>query len=189
MTKVNLSVSEMELVTNASFILTKNEIIRKVYALFGTLSQSYINRLNTINISDEIRQSTPKIFKGENYQELPWVMLDYPRIFDKDNICAIRTFFWWGNYCSISLILKGKYLDKIKPYSADLKEWKIGEDEQSLWQHDIDSLNFRQADELDINKQALSFLKLAKKIPLTEWNHIESFMLNNFSSLSELLKD
>jgi len=189
MTKVNLSVSEMELVTNASFILTKNEIIRKVYTLFGNLSAGYIKHLNSINIQDEIKHLSPRIFKGENYKELPWVMLDYPRIYDKENICAIRTFFWWGNYCSINLILKGKYLDKINLDSIDLKGWKIGIDNQSLWQHDIDTPNFQIANEVSIDKQGLDFIKLTKKIPLSEWDHIESFMLNNFSVLSEMLKD
>ena len=54
-----------------------------------------------------IVQSTPKIAKGENYLQLPYVLLDYPRCFDKENIFAIRTMFWWGNFFSITLHLSG----------------------------------------------------------------------------------
>ena len=54
-------------------------------------------------------QSMPKIAKGENYRQLPYVILDYPRCFDKENVFAIRTMFWWGNFFSCSLHLSGMY--------------------------------------------------------------------------------
>ena len=53
--------------------------------------------------------SSPKISKGENYKGLPWLVLDYPRYFNKEDIFAIRTLFWWGNFFSITLHISGKY--------------------------------------------------------------------------------
>ena len=57
----------------------------------------------------------PKISKGEKYKGLPWVMLDYPRIFGKEDIMAIGTRFWWGHYFSVTLHLKGGYLRTYLP--------------------------------------------------------------------------
>ena len=96
-TNVELSKNELELVINSEFILTKNRIIEKVYNLFGALSESYKNTLlrhvNTLPV--EAFTTSPKIYKGENYLSLPYVMMDYPRVFLMDDIFAIRSFFWW----------------------------------------------------------------------------------------------
>ena len=35
-----------------------------------------------------------------------WII---PAVFSKENIFAIRTMFWWGNFFSISLHVSGKY--------------------------------------------------------------------------------
>src|SRR5437868_14845354 len=111
-TNVELSKNELELVTNADVILTKNSIIEKVYALFGLLSEEYkiILLQHSHHLPAEIFNKAPKIYKGEQYQSLPYVMMDYPRCFYKDDVFAIRSFFWWGNYFSITLQLSGQYL-------------------------------------------------------------------------------
>jgi hypothetical protein len=40
-------------------------------------------------------------------------VLDYPRIFTEEDVFAFRTLFWWGNYLSFTLHLKGKYLPPV----------------------------------------------------------------------------
>src|SRR2546430_2748604 len=110
-TKITLSDKELELVCNSDWILTKQAIIEKVYHLFGELAalmQQYVmNKKNLL--LDEIILNSPKISKGENYNKLPYVMLDYPRCFKKEKTLAIRTMFWWGNFFSIQLQLSGEY--------------------------------------------------------------------------------
>src|SRR5580700_4684754 len=100
--KIRLSVEELELVENAEWILTKNRIIDKVQNLFGILAVKMKTELETISLPDEPLQTNPKISKGENYNGLPYVILDYPRLFSKENVFAIRTMFWWGNYFSVT---------------------------------------------------------------------------------------
>src|SRR5260221_13450433 len=110
-TKITLSPKERELVCNTDWILTKHAIIDKVYQLFGeqaTFMQYYIEK-EKAQLQKEISIIAPKISKGENYGKLPYVMLDYPRYFDKENTLAIRTMFWWGNFFSIHLQLSGKF--------------------------------------------------------------------------------
>src|SRR4051812_10400669 len=111
-TNVGLSKNELEMVTSSEFILTKNRIVEKVYRLFGLLSEDYKNILQeyATALPAEVFASSPKIYKGENYLNLPYLMMDYPRVFLKDDTFAIRCFFWWGNYFSITLQLSGKFL-------------------------------------------------------------------------------
>jgi len=110
-TKITLSSKELDLVCNIDWILTKHAIIQKVYALFGAesmiLQQLVAQELPALEAI--INAYNPKIAKGENYKQLPYVMLDYPRCFEKENTLAIRTMFWWGNYFSIHLQLEGIY--------------------------------------------------------------------------------
>jgi len=113
--KIQLSEDELMLVNNTEWILTKQKIIAKVYHLMGLLSermQLFINEQHGLPAG--IVHSTPKISKGEQYESLPYVVLDYPRDFSKENVFGIRSFFWWGNYFTSTLHLKGKYWKQAK---------------------------------------------------------------------------
>jgi hypothetical protein len=105
--KVQFSAEEMRLVSDPAWILTKNSIIRKVVELFGELSGEWRRML--------VWDGDPKISRGEQYKGLPWVMLDYPRVFGKEDVLAVRTMFWWGHYFSVTLHLKGSYLRTYLP--------------------------------------------------------------------------
>jgi hypothetical protein len=59
--------------------------------------------------ANEIFSASPKISKGENYEGLPYVILDYPRKAEEKNILFIRSMFWWGNFFSTTLHLSGAY--------------------------------------------------------------------------------
>src|SRR6478672_2018750 len=104
-TKIQLSDVEMDLVNNTGWILTKHDIIKKVYVLFGELSESMHKELASFEkyLPAEVFLKSAKITRGENYKMLPYVILDYPAFFDRDHIFAVRTMFWWGNFFSITL--------------------------------------------------------------------------------------
>jgi hypothetical protein len=108
--KIQFSQEELELVENAGLILTKNTIIRKIHELFGLISEQMKSELQIASLPEEIKQTSPKISKGENYKGLPYVVLDYPRLFTRENIFAVRTLFWWGHYFSVTLQLKKTFL-------------------------------------------------------------------------------
>ena len=142
-TKIHLSKLEMELVQNREWILTKQLIINKVYQLFGELLAAYkeTSRQQTHSIVDFYKHLGGKISRGENYLGLPYVILDYPASFIKENIFAIRTFFWWGNFFSISLHLSGEKILTGRNFTRSflfLQKNKfficVNEDE---WQHQL----------------------------------------------------
>src|SRR5438552_3801445 len=97
--KLQLSETETELIKNTEWILSKHVITRKVYSLFGEISELLKTEAEPYNyiFPDNIKYQSGKISKGENYRLLPYVILDYPSFFWKEKIFAVRTMFWWGN--------------------------------------------------------------------------------------------
>lgn len=195
--KVTLSPKELELVNDPGWILTKNAIIEKVYGLFGGLSEAYREALekNTQIAKQGAGFRSPKIAKGEQYESLPWVMLDHPRCFDGENIFAIRSFFWWGNFCSINLLLSGSYRET---YAASVEEYFSAGIQQRRnwficvkddpWQHHFREDNYRPVTEWgDKSFARLPFIKLAKKTSLQDWNNLEGFFEKNYAEILEML--
>ena len=197
-TKIHLSKLEMELVKNKEWILTKHSIINKVYELFGKMHIVYKGIAeNEGNVLLELGEnSSGKISKGENYLGLPYVILDYPAVFSKEKIFAIRTMFWWGNFFSISLHLSGKNFQIQRNTSAVktfLKENEfflcVNENE---WQHHFELSNYIVVEQLgdeeflEIIKK--NFFKISKKIELDKWKEIPKFFEKTFLEIIEFIK-
>jgi hypothetical protein len=195
---LEFSKKEYDLILNSDFILTKNAIVKKIYTLYGALTEVYKNLLNeyTSHLPHEIFAITPKIYRGEQYKELPYVMLDYPRFFSKTNVFAIRSFFWWGNYFSITLQLSGVYLemyaDKIVDFIKDKenKDWYFGV-HQSEWEHHFEKDNYTRFDELPRedfeNLKSKGFIKIAKKLPLEDWKIADKFFTEQYKLLLNVI--
>lgn len=189
MPKVQLSAKEFEMLNDASWFLTKSSIIEKVYLMFGEISEVAKEILKHEAPAVYKLSVHPKISKGENYLGLPYVMLDYPRIFGKENVLAIRIMFWWANYFSITLHLKGNFqrqfviterMEKLSGYYISIK----GDE----WAHHIDQDNYQLSD--DLQKQYPdelvlpgSFVKIARKIPLTEWDNASAELIKTYMEL------
>ncbi len=198
--KIRLSAKELELVTQPDWILTKNGIIEKTILLMGSLQakQEDLIRSNTNRLPVDITNSLPKISRGEKYQGLPYVMLDYPRLFGKQDIFAIRTFFWWGNFFSVTLHLAGSFKNisaqKIENNYKTLAERNIyccTGDKQ--WEHDLSTVNYTQVANLDEKEfqkitREKDFIKLVARIPLERWDDAEELLLDAFRLLMGLVK-
>lgn len=190
---------------NADLILTKNQIIQKVKLLLEDLQNEFIVYLKEYqnNLPIEIHTSTPKISRGENYLGLPFLILDYPRCFNKDtnppgeaNTFAMRTMFWWGNFFSITLHLSGSYKklveqNIIKGYSLLKKEKYFISVSENEWEHHFEKNNFERIDIL--SKAAFvktirenTFIKVAYKIPLTKWDTASIQLFQHFKVLLEI---
>ena len=197
--KIRLSPPEMELVNNADLILTKNAIVKKVNALLGDLQakqQQYIG-LQAAALPGKISVSSSKISKGENYKGLPYLILDYPRLFEQENIFAVRTMFWWGHFFSVTLHLSGIYKkeaeEKIIASYNLLKEkgfYVYNNEEQ--WEHHFEGGNYLLVSDLSKNDfdkliREKSFVKLTHKISLYQWDEAIEILLRYFKDIIEML--
>lgn len=197
--KIQLSTEESTLVQNAHWLLTKNMIMEKVVALLGQLITPVKHTLDhlTVPLPVAIAASAPKISKGEKYEGLPWAVLDFPRVFGKEETWAIRTFFWWGHFFSITLHLKGAYQQQ---YRAVLMENILLLEQHGFyiciandeWQHHFKEDNYiplHQLDKPTIEKwlSGSDFCKLSAKIPLEQWELAHGKLLHLYQVILQAL--
>lgn len=198
--KITLSAQERQLVTNSEWILTKRVITDKVYLLLGVLSESMKGLLEKERkwLPAAIVNSEPKIYKGENYRLLPYVLLDHPRCFSGTDVFAIRTMFWWGNFFSITIqfsgIYKKMYTDALIKNIATLQAGDyytcVNED---AWQHHFDSDNYAKASTIEMATlqcmlEDRPFIKLARSFSLDQWDEMPALLERSFIDLLQLLK-
>jgi len=197
-TKITLSDKELSLVTNAEWILTKQVIIEKVYHLFADIIP--VVKLTILNerssLPEDVMASLPKIYKGENYLQLPYVMLDYPRCFNRENIFAVRTMFWWANFYSITLHVSGIYVPMVKEKLFKNKalletDFYIGINENQ-WEHHFETNNFVPYHQLTAIQHTKlfrqdGFIKLALKFDLQQWNHMPALLKEGYKKMENLI--
>jgi len=194
-TKIQFLPAEMELVSSPDIILTKNAILQKIKSFFEEvqMKQQDILKKYSSQLLEEVIKISPKISRGENYKGLPWLVLDNPRHFQHNNIFAIRTMFWWGNFFSITLHVSGNNkndLLKNLTQNASLlakNDFYIYNGTKE-WEHDIDPDSYKKLsaineDELQKIISANSFLKLAVKFTVESLEAIEDKLLRNYELL------
>lgn len=184
---------EYGIVMNSRFLLVKSALLEKVKNQLDALAQVY-----STYPFQSIATRPPKISKGENYRGLPYMVLDYPAVFAKDDIIAIRTMFWWGHFFSITLHLQGSYkqqyaqvvkanLKKLKPQNMYIAcgetpwEYHYAEDNYCL-------VSMLTAVEVDNIINAKPFIKLSMQLPLPDYDKLQLFMEESYKELTGLLK-
>ncbi len=194
----------MQVVQDVNLILTKNQIIMKAKLILEQLQYDFVEyiRRQQPDLPGEVISAFPKISRGENYQGLPYLILDYPRCFrnetvqpDQAGIFAIRTMFWWGKFFSITLHLSGCYKkwyagSIIEKYSLLKKEKYFININQNEWEHHFQKSNYAKAAALSKNEFARkirknSHLKIAFKIPLADWDKSTVILFEHFKMLIE----
>jgi hypothetical protein len=203
-----LSPEESAFVADPAWILMKNRIIVRTVAFFAELGgwmqgrepaalvEGPVQSQASVNLQ-AIRQTPPRISKGENYKGLPYVVLDYPRRFGRDDVFAIRTLFWWGNYFSVTLHLKGRYKDlflaAIRQHISVLGSagFHIGISDDE-WRHELEEDNYRALTGMDaaaLNKIFLGkgFLKLSAKCGLQHGEATGAILLQLYYTVIQVI--
>lgn len=121
MIKVKFEKEELELLTQPEFFLMKKRLGVKINDLLTQcipVIQHELERNSSI-LPQNLIDSNPKISRGENYLSFPWQILDYPRIFGKEDTFALRTLCWFGNGISLSLLLGGEIAKRYSVFIED----------------------------------------------------------------------
>jgi hypothetical protein len=190
LSKVALSDAEWQMAAVPDFILTKNRVIDAVYDVFGELADDYRNVFaRSASGHPELAVWSPKISRGEKYEDMPWVVLDYPRCFsDTEGHFAIRSFFWWGHYFSIQLHISGKYLHEFGPVLSALQArgWYAGYTTEP-WNNQLPNAGWAKLDGGQPLSPTVIFGKAAKKMPILEWASTKRFYEENYRELNAAL--
>lgn len=193
MTKADFLQEEIQFINNQDVILTKNRLTEKIV--------SHLEGLRA-DLRDEVAQNpfpgiqfpNGKISKGENYAGFPYLVLDYPAIFKKEDIFALRTIFWWGNHISNVFIIKGKYLDHFR--NAILEKTSLLGDKlfflgETPWLNEVNKeyLKCSKVGKEQIKKQIndFGFVKITELHSMNEINKLGATTLHFLQSIHQTI--
>lgn len=176
---------------DASVILTKNTVLHKIRDMFMQLQSDMQDQSDLFG--QEALHTPPKISRGENYLGLPYIILDYPRVFREGNIFAIRSMFWWGHYFSSTLHLGGLYKLQAQEkvalhYEALSREGYYISVHEDQWLHQFEPEVYLPVSKLsreDFIRQCNQFdhLKIGMTYPLEEGPSAAASLLNSWKFL------
>lgn len=195
--KINVSEDELKLMLNKEWLYQKRMIIEKVYEFLSLLHDDYhavaAEREHILAYLPVNRMG--KISRGENLLGLPYLVMDYPALFGKEKIIAIRTLFWWGNFFSISLHLSGLRIPpkQALPWLKYFNEHKFSINASGKeWNHDFDRQGFEPftGNHLDYaNKIATNgIFRVSCKTSLGDWTQARQTLLHSFEKIIVFLE-
>ena len=190
---------ELNYLQNTDFLRTKRSLISGFIEWFEKIQVDIIHLIDSgkFQLPDGAITRAGKITKGENYKDLPFVVLDCPRFFSKNDIFAYRSIFWWGNYLSNHFLLKGHYLDLYRGKFSEawpfLREQEVYLDlSNNPWNHDLSTQDYVRTSQLNTEEfdkivEQADFLKLVWRMELDQWKDFHQFSLKNFLSIHKIM--
>lgn len=194
--KIIVSKDELELVFNKEWLYLKRSIIQKVFDYLGMLHEEFnrIARQKSLLLPYLPIDRMGKISRGENLEGLPYLIMDYPALFTKEKIIAVRTLFWWGNFFSISLHLSGLRAsrEQILPWIAYFKEHNFHINTSgNEWNYEFDEDGFAPiTQESHFYAEAIAgkgILRVSRKKSLSDWNLAYQELLQDFKIIIDFL--
>jgi hypothetical protein len=193
-TKNHLSEFQLEVLKNTRFFDTKREVVQIISAHFHELQLALTETWKSAAIRERYASPAPKIFKGENYKNYPYVNMDFPRVFGTDCIFAFRSMFWWGNHFSFTLHLQGQAYTELAETMAANAHRLEGKGyfrcvNNTPWEYHFSQDNYRPIDEVITagHAEALpadqTFVKISRRLDLDEYQSIVAFGTETFREL------
>jgi hypothetical protein len=167
-----LTKHELNFAKSTLYPLTKQQIVHKTNLLFNDLGKKLVQNLGEHQL---INSTEYKITRGENYNAMPYVVLDFPRLLGKDFEVVCRTMFWWGHYFSCNLIIKTELIDveqtaKNIAGKSKIKLWTGN----NLWEQNLQTDEYAklkkltEAEIIEVLKRQ-PYLKMATRINLDDF--------------------
>lgn len=195
----NLSERELEILYDTEFLQLKIAAVNKLwYLLDNTRYKLHEDiKIRQYAFPEKTDVANGKLSRGEYYQNLPYLILDFPKLMKQDSVLALRTMFWWGHEFSTTLHLQGYALESFRSRLIDQIDFIQNEGfyiciNTTPWEYHFEENNYQKADELDreyiyqlLHEKA--FVKISQKLPLKHWMRLPAFTLDYFHKYMELL--
>jgi hypothetical protein len=189
---MDLSQKELDYLQNTDFLLTKNQITQKLTEKLGQVRDNLQKFMldNDLNLPQTLDYQWGKISKGEKYQGLPYLVLDFPKLFKPEQIWAFRTMVWWGKTASCTLHLQGEMWKKYQAAFIQNCHLLNGQGvyvciHNKPWDYHFETDNYLAWDEVsDFERLKIikthPFLKISRQLPLIQIADLEVFSLKSF---------
>src|ERR1051326_79600 len=185
---ISFTPAELRTIHNSDFFRIKSSATFKIDSLLAETRDKIKSLIEKekLGFPKEVDASMGKIFRGENYLGLPYLVLDFPKYFGKDSVLAFRTMFWWGNFFSCTL-----HIAPVKSFRPNLllKKGVYFCVNDNPWQYQYEKDNYILIDKLSEKKilthiKKNNFIKLSRKIKLKDYKKLPKFAEETFSILS-----
>ncbi len=140
-----------------------------------------------------VDHKVPRIRKGENFHGLPWVLCDFPALFARGSVFALRNFFWWGKGFLFILHLSGASLDEFRELLEEKLQENLPDNYRisrmgSEWEYDPERITLEKASALPANAiEEASFLKVMAFLPADALDSFPPFYLQFQRNMIRLL--
>ncbi len=180
-TKIAISEEELAILNNAEFFKAKRKITDQISTLFAELRDALTEEAakHASNIPATTDKTMGKLSKGENYLDLPYLILDFPKLFNKETVFAFRSMCWWGNFFSFQFHLSGTAWEDRKANIIKNIAKLEGQGfyiciHASPWHFHFDADNYSTIEDYLLKHSTTelehaSFFKIGRKYPLSEW--------------------
>ena len=184
-----LTKAELELISDTYYPIIKKNATQKISEQLIELGHKLIQIKTHQAFKIAI---TFKLSKGENYHDLPYQVLDFPKIANAQFEWLGRIVFWWGKYIGAQLFVNQHVLGKINvaglqvdfPNSYVLLN-------NNIWNNDINTADFKLIATLSPTEiksiNELPYLKLVQvyyiKKPDNLFDSIDGFYEKLFESI------
>jgi hypothetical protein len=179
-----LNNDEFNLIENDWYPLIKKNAMEKLKAQLHELGQE----LQSLN-----PQESFKISAGDRLQDLPYLVLDFPKIPNPQFTFVCRTLFWWGRGVQFQLIYRGantqlysRILSLAEPNDLIL----VG---SNLWENDISTKAYKVLSELNALEKAevieQDFFKLVRFKPIKNKENLFEGLLAFYLQYANLAND
>jgi hypothetical protein len=197
--KIHFENKELDAMHETELFRIKYLVSDKVAHLFGTVSEQLKEAIAQYDLPGELASKRARIFRGENYLQLPYVVMDYPALFAKEVSFAYRTMFWWGNFFSFTLQMSGQYLEQYHQNLLSNMHKLKGMGfyfciNSTPWEYHYNIDNYRPVEDIlqggtDIQEKQINqhhFVKLSQHIGIAKWSHVSNQCTESFHVLMEI---
>jgi hypothetical protein len=190
---IDLSTDEFSLLSDPDILIKKKIIQNKIYKLLENTQTKIEVFLGQFEESLPANFSHAKISQGENYLNLPYMVLDYPSVFSKQNTFAFRTMFYWGNFFSNTLHLQGEYLEKTRQQLYAGSGSLINSNTyistgETPWHYHYEADNYMPLTQENCDKLLSDkFVKLSTKIELNNWQKLPDLSADYLQKLMQII--
>jgi hypothetical protein len=135
-----------------------------------------------------------KITRGDNHQGFPYLLLDYPNHFSKDDILAARNMIWFGNGFHCTLHVRGndlvsRVLNNLEKQThenfficTNVHEW-IHDVNENDW---ISAAHLTEATRNDIHQRG--WIKLGRQLNLHQPDSWQNDLVETYKAWNKLLQ-
>ncbi len=184
-TVVELSPEEWDCLYQKEFFYIKRKVSNKILEALNTFRQE-MGKVVEVR-KNELPpwfSNSAKISKGENFKELPYFVLDYPKANVSDGFILFRTMVWWGNYIQYIIHASGSFLPYLQQKQKTLSDLGfscfVGEDQ---WDHAFTEENYSREFTERFNSDKPSFIKVSLSVPMDKLPALSKTLLPYFEKV------